>query len=390
MIHYFNPGHETAVHNASPYYMAPANVVAMQNELSFLPAWYGDAGDLVLTDRYDEYLYDLFPRLPKAIKESEITLYKGNEVCLWGISPQSVHYFHELDKLYDAQLVIPSFIEEYIYLNSRQSAGDVLRLIVDNIPEISSEILPCVFTDLDSIEEYVAQSDIKLLAKAPYSSSGRGLLWLPEGGLTRTEKQILNGILKKQGAVSVEKVLDKKTDFAMEFISDGRGGINFAGYSLFYTNKKGAYESNYIGSQEKIESMLTENISLLLLKKVKNVVQGILKERYAKIYKGCIGVDMMIYAEGEEYKLQPCVEINMRYNMGYLAIKLFENYIFEGSAGRFYMDFDAKEGVTYQKHLQIQEQYPLRVENERIIRGYLSLCPITEQNRYRAYVIIGG
>ena len=391
-IHYFNPGHETAVNNASPYYTPPANIAAMQEELSFLPAWYADREDKVLVDRKDDvyysYLTEKFSALAQPISQNELIRYRDANVSLWGVSPQAIRYFDELNKELEINLNIPEWREEYKYLNSRLAGRDCLSELINSIPLLSQAIIPQFYTNLDDINRDVDTSIYQLLAKAPYSSSGRGLLWLPKTRFTRTENQILHGILKKQGSVSIEKVLDKQMDFAMEFMADGKGNIAFAGYSLFYTNAKGGYEANYIGSQESIIEQLSEKISLDLLDSVKNKLINILSEKFATLYNGCIGVDMLIYLEDNEYKLHPCVEINMRYNMGFLTCRLYENYIAPQSCGKFYIDFNPKAEEMYNNHLLMEEKHPIRIENGRIISGYFSLCPINKSNRYRAYVLV--
>lgn len=391
-IHYFNPGHETAVNNASPYYTPPANIAAMQEELSFLPAWYADREDKVLVGSKEEiyysYLTEQFSALAQPISQNELKLYRYANVSLWGVSPQAIRYFEELNKELEINLNIPEWSEEYKYLNSRLAARDCLSELIDSIPLLSQAIIPQFYTNLDDINRAVDTSIYQLLTKAPYSSSGRGLLWLPATGLTRTENQILHGILKKQGSVSIERVLDKQMDFAMEFMADGKGNIAFAGYSLFYTNAKGGYEANYIGSQKSIIEQLSEKISLDLLDSVKNKLINILSEKFATLYNGCIGVDMLIYLEDNEYKLHPCVEINMRYNMGFLSCRLYENYIATQSCGKFYIDFNPKAEEMYNNHLLMEEKHPIRIENGKITSGYLSLCPINRSNRYRAYVLV--
>ncbi len=391
-IHYFNPGHETAVNNASPYYTPPANIAAMQEELSFLPAWYADREDKVLVDSKDEvyysYLTEKFSTLVQPVSQNELTQYRDANVSLWGVSPQAIRYFEELNKELEINLNIPEWSEEYKYLNSRLAARDCLSELINSIPLLSQAVIPQFYTNLDDINRAVDTSIYQLLAKAPYSSSGRGLLWLPKTGLTRTENQILHGILKKQGSVSIERVLDKQMDFAMEFIAEGKGNIAFAGYSLFYTNAKGGYEANYIGSQKSIIEQLSEKISLDLLDSVKNKLIEILSEKLTILHNGCIGVDMLIYLEDNEYKLHPCVEINMRYNMGFLTCRLYENYIAPQSCGKFYIDFNPKAEEMYNNHLLMEEKYPIRIENGRITSGYLSLCPISRRNKYRAYVLV--
>ncbi|MDH6307592.1 hypothetical protein M2451_000042 [Dysgonomonas sp. PFB1-18] len=393
MILYFNPGHETAVHNASPYYTAPANVVAMQHELAYLPAWYGKSDDVVFVsqqenDAFFSFLKANLPTIPLPVSKESLYKYRSEYIGLWGISPQAVHYFTELNEELELDLRIPLWRDEYTYLHSRQAAHDCLISLTEQLPLIQHDIIPQFYTDLDEIEVAVNNSESQLLAKAPYSSSGRGLLWLPVTGLTRTERQILHGILKKQGSVSVESVLDKQTDFAMEFLSDGQGGLEFTGYSLFYTNAKGGYESNYLGTQDSIEKQLSEQIDLSLLNDVKAGLIAILRDKYAGLYNGCIGVDMMIYKDGDSYRLHPCLEINMRYNMGYLSLRLYENYLMQGVEGRFYLDFSAREGEIFGKHRQMQKQYPAQFANGRLMSGYLALCPVNTESRYRAYILV--
>lgn len=391
MIYYFNPGHETAVKNSSPYYTAPANIAAMKKELSFLPAWYANSGDVVLVDEdIDEDFYNgLSDNLEfdiKAITGRNLIGYAQEEVCLWGISPQGVHFFEELNKEYSLELKIPQWQDEYIYLNGRQIAKDVLSELINLNASLSDSLLPQFYSQLEDIECEVRKADYQLLAKAPYSSSGRGLLWLPIGELTRTERQILHGALKKQGAVSIERALDRQVDFAMEFACDGNEQVQFVGYSLFETNKKGAYLGNILLPQSQIEERLGQMVSQDILDKTKTDLLHILSKKYAS-YKGYLGVDMMIYKENEAFCLHPCVEINMRANMGIVAINIQQRYLSPLSKGKFYIDFSAKDGEVYRKHSEMRDSYPLQLENSRLRRGYMPLCPVRPDSHYRAYVI---
>ena len=250
MILFFNPGHETAVLNGSPFYTAPANVVSMQQELSYLPAWYGNKGDVVFVqgepkkDTYYATIKEQYPDLPLPLAIDNIKECAGQELSLWGISPQAIHYFKTLQQENDINLVIPKWSDSYIDLNSRKSAHNILSELVKNISQIDSSIIPRFCTSLDEIEAYLSASTDSLIAKAPYSSSGRGLLWFPDTGLTRTERQILHGIRKKRCSVSTGRVLNNQSCCASEFICDVKRRVSFRGYSLFYTNAKSDYEAN--------------------------------------------------------------------------------------------------------------------------------------------------
>lgn len=397
MIHYFNPGHEAAVLNTSKYYMPPSNVVCMQNDLSFLPAWYANSGDFILVNETppNEFIDLIKKELDIQVQSFSI---KGidriknklinQQVRLWGISPQAIHLFDTINSEYNLNLSLPVWSDGYRNLCDRHTAHNCLTEIVNSDNYFPKDIIPTFFSSLEDIEQHVHQNPtIKYLAKAPFSSSGRGLLWLPVGELTRTEKQILHGFLKKQGSISIEQVLNKKTDFAMEFFSENQD-VHFIGYSLFETNSKGNYLGNFIGKQEDILKKINEYIPISLLTTVKEKLIAFIKKNIAPIYKGYIGVDMMIYHDNSEYKLHPCLEINIRNNMGIIALNLSKRIVDEKSQGHFYIEFRKENGGALKEHLNMLKEHPAIFNNKKLKSGYLSLCPITEKTKYRAYIII--
>lgn len=390
-LYYFNPGHEGAILSSSPYYTPPSNIVNLQNDLAYLPAWYAKPTDFVLLQselplKFKKFLSENLRPIANGFTENNLNR-SLKEVHLWGISPQSINYFEKLGDKYHLKFKLPEWKDELKKLSSRETAKDCLIDLCNTVSAISSDLIPCFYTTMNEIENIVQKKQYQLLAKAPYSSSGRGLLWLPIGSLTQTERQILQGILNKQKTVSIEKALDKKLDFAMEFIL-GNNDIRFEGYSLFETNSKGGYLGNYIGSQINIIKKLNRFIKDNLLEEVKRQLLKIIKDRFGKFYSGCIGVDMMIYKKNEEYKLHPCVEINLRDNMGLLALRLSENYLEADAEGTFLTDFSSIEGEQETRHIEMKKKYPVLFSDGRIKSGYLSLCPVNEKTKYRAYVLI--
>lgn len=278
LIHYFNPGHETAVLNGSPYYTPPANVVQMQQDLAFLPAWYAAAEDFVWTPQplpaaFEETLLQRYGTFARALSEADV-LEKGGSLpqataCAWGISPQSTHFYEQLKKESNwERLSVPSYDDAYARLCSRQTAAVCLRSLLSVLPESDRDILPRFRSSLEEVEEIIGGEKGPMVIKAPYSSSGRGLLWV-SGALGEMDKEALSGVLKKQGCVAVERALDRKLDFAMEFFSDGKGKVSYEGLSLFNTGKQGTYAGNFLGSQEVIEMRITEYIAPELLEEVR-------------------------------------------------------------------------------------------------------------------------
>ncbi len=375
MIHYFNPGHEAAVLNGSKHYQAPANHVWMQHDLAFLPAWYAAPGDFVLVHEplpadFEKGIgHGLATAIPISELASYTTLLANQTVDIWGISSQSCHFLEQLSAQHRLNWTVPKWKDEYRTLGSRQTAQRVLSHLIENFPEIDKTLVPQFITNLDEIEQIMEKTTHKMLVKAPHSSSGNGLVWLPAGKLAQSERQILRGMLRKQSAVSLEKALDKRLDFSMHFeitAAHAAPSTNFIGYSLFQTNAKGAYEKSLILAQDAIEKQLSELIPITVLNTVKHHLQQIINEIYAPHYQGNIGVDMLIYLDDNKLKLHPCVEINMRKSMGYLALRLFERF---------------RSG-------ELHVGYQLPITNYQLpVAGCQFLCPVTENSCFQAYFV---
>jgi hypothetical protein len=394
MIHYFNPGHETAVLNASKYYQPGANQLKMQQDLAFLPAWYASPDDFVFTEKplTDEFIASTLSLNPIAQSITSADFIQRKEVLqkeqidLWGISPQSIYFFEKQNRQQQLQLEIPVWKAEYRSLGSRLTAKECLSFLIETVPRIEKEILPAFFSEIDEIENHLLQQTEKQLAKAPYSSSGRGLIWLPPEKLARSERQILSGILKKQSVVSVEKALDKQLDFSMHFVIRSGGKVDFIGYSVFQTNNKGAYEKSRLAHPKALENQISSFIDKDLLSTVKDQLLTFIQHHYAPHYQGCIGVDMLVYQSGNQFRLNPCVEINMRKSMGYLAIQLVQNHLSPTFDGAFFVDYNQTPGAIYRQHQERQRENPLVLDGKKIQSGYLSLCPVSEESQYCAYL----
>ena len=225
----------------------------------------------------------------------------------------------------------------------------------------------------------------KYLVKAPWPSSGKGILVLGKP-IAVKEKERLHGILKRQGYVMLEKKLNKVLDFAMEFCA-GRQGVEFIGWSVFSTGLNGEYRGNYLGAQAYIEQLLGSKLGEEKLQSLKqelpDMIAGILPD-----YRGYLGIDMMIYSDSAgKYRVQPCLEINLRYNMGIVALMLSRRYLDEHAEGEFTVRYYAKAGEAWQEHRHLQQLYPAVYKNNRIKSGYLNLTPVNEATHFVASLI---
>ncbi len=396
MLYYFNPGHETAVLNASPYYKPPAIQMKMQEDLSFLPAWYASEKNFVWVEKelpvdFLAFLTENFDRMPRVTGKYNLNEYLPElyhtQVKLWGISPQSIYYFQQLNKNAGLSLQLPEWKNEYRELSGRLSAKDCLEFLSESSKYISKDIIPSYYTSLEEIEKKINVFSGNYVIKSPYSSSGRGLLWI-EKNINQSNRQVLQGMLNKQLMVSIEKALDKKVDFSMQFSSDGKGQIVFEGLSLFLTDGRGNYRGTCVCSQQKIQSELSKYLQPELLEQVKSLLIKYLTKKYACIYTGELGVDMMVYEESGRYKFHPCVEINMRTTMGFLALQLQKKMADENIRAFFRIDYFNQPGEVFRQHLKLTKDLPLKTSGGKAFSGYFPLCPVTNESLYWAYVII--
>ena len=396
-IHFFNPGHEEAIRTANPHYTPPASVCKMMSDLALLPAWYGGDGDYVLMNETDEAFRFLFS-LPAGIRPatrpilpSELASLNPStpfEASPWGLSPHSIRLFESFRKQ-DDRFVIPPWKEIYTRLTGRQTARECLAKIQSILPDaFASLTLPCFCSTPDEIRRFMTENPPPYLLKTPYSCSGRGLYRMQTDDFDLQTSRWLAGSFKKQGAVSIEPALDKVCDLAMEFFSDGSGHIRFEGLSVFETLSKDTYHGNILGSQSFLEQQITPFIPVSHLHGIRQAVASILTEALSHIYRGCLGVDMLVYRKNGSYAVHPFVEINVRFTMGLVALQLSSRLVDPPSCGQLVITCEKTDSKAYHTHLQMAAKYPLQLSGSRIRAGYLSLCPVTPETHYHAYVLI--
>ena len=185
-----------------------------------------------------------------------------------------------------------------------------------------------------------------------------------------------------------EPICNKVCDFAMEFYSSQEGTVSFAGYSLFETDDFGNYKQNILMSDSGIEEhLLSYGIQTATLHDVRERLIEIFSGMVSDYYTGYFGVDMMICNQNGDILVHPCVEINMRMNMGVVSRIIFDRYLCPYSRGKFVVEHYNSDGEALVKHEELSVFHLIKDDNDRIVSGYLSLTPVTEVTRYHAYII---
>lgn len=304
-VHIFNPENDMALADGGAGYTAPATIRQMRNELHWLPLWWADEGDQVWDG------------------EQRLALQPGDEIHPWGWSAALVHQLRQAG-VTDEFLPTDDALHSLRMLSHRQTAVQCLAQMRENGllgTRLAGESVLC--HTAEEVEEALARWPEALL-KAPWSSSGRGLMRSD----APHRQEWTSNILARQGSVVVERWLHKLTDFALEYECDGQGGVQYQGLSLFYTNQQGAYLGNWVAPEMQKFQWLTQYIAPADLVEIRRWWEQALS-RYA--YRGPVGIDMMFCQEG----ICPCVEVNWRMTMGRVASILHGR----GKYGRLVLEY---------------------------------------------------
>ena len=381
--HFFNPTCEMEVANGEVSYTPPAHLQTMTRDLEVLPAFYAAEEDVVLVRQLPVpemlarwqaagFYFNNFKRLDESLKDFQAQP--------WGWSPAVARQLAHLGGEWNDDL------RPYFH---RSFASSVLYELMNRrlLRIISEDDLPVKVDNMGDVENLLAKRG-KVVIKAPLSSSGRGIQILRNHHLDINIFNKTKSIIKQQGAVMIEPLLDKLTDFAFEFYCCD-GHISFVGYSSFVVNEQGQYAYHrFPFSPDFFMGDARPLWDSGVINSAKDELINVLQESgLCEVYQGYLGVDAMIFRNSQnEVLLQPCVEINLRYNMGILALHL-ESHIAEGSTALFRIE--AKQDISFHFYdLEMHSQYPLDVVDDKIVSGYLPLTPPIDQAQLMAYLLV--
>lgn len=390
-LYLFNPDNDLALANNDLNYMAPQSAKQLSRDLALLPVWYAEKGSVVLAESYPnlDYLKTLkglleidcslitFTELTGASKEFELSpwgwnkaLYKQLLTC--GLSTSAMIDYDKIDA--------------YRALSHRSQAVQLLQAIPKSSEFCGFSFMLNHIDDLKGIAEHLGP----ILLKAPISGSGKGLNWC-RNGIDKPTLNWCSRILRTQGSIVVEPIYFKVQDFAMEFKIESSNMIEFIGYSSFETNQQGAY----LGNRLIPDSIFEDEIDYKyfyhgFMKCFLSLLKPLLLHTLGSTYRGYLGIDMMICKFDSEpfFRLHPCVEINLRMNMGIVAHTIYDRFINPLSRGIFNVDFIKNNSNLVQFDAEQKRRYPLVIRDGRINSGYLALTAFTAQSQYLAWILV--
>ncbi|MDE6291508.1 MAG: hypothetical protein K2M16_08245 [Muribaculaceae bacterium] len=307
----FNPETEYALASGASFYTPPARVEKMRLERQLLPEAWALPDDFILVDDPTtlnssfklvswQELGHLFERSPELVVEP------------WGWNPALIRRLKDYGvpsgKLPDADTMTHirnlAHRRTTISLNSNWNERVESRFKVD------------VPMEMASIDECMAYYNANpgCWMKAPWSSSGRGVINTAADMTEILVYQWCRGIIRRQGSVMGETGADRVADFATEWrICSGQPC--FLGLSSFSTSNRGKYIANDTIGQNEMKARFN-SLSVMPIDEVialqKEILMNVLKG-----YEGLCGIDMLIMRSGY---VRPFVELNLRRTMGMLGI----------------------------------------------------------------------
>jgi hypothetical protein len=398
-IFYFNPTCELAIANGSFSYMPPRLLRDFENDCAELPFLFASPNDFILTETKPSYefiqkLTDTGFQMPVFAPMKELlTKSSFNHLLPWGWSPAAHFILKSLKEKCSSNFKnspVFNWNEIHKILFERKTSLGFLNNLLENHPLnffIGRESTGIIITSIAETE-LLLNKKFPLVLKAPLSSSGRGIQIIRKAELNTSNRQWISGVLSQQGYLVAEPYLEKRLDLSFQFNINDSGEPEYLGHSIFETNTNGQYKSTLI--HPKISRLLPEEqymeVNAMIEITAELLTQDLSKSIYPAWHRGMMGVDAMIYKDGKELKIQPCIEINSRMNMGILAMQ-FEKHLHPEAIGKYELYYGRKGQYEHYARYMAQEN-PLKFENGQIRSGFLALTEPTASKQFGACLLL--
>lgn len=380
----FNPDHDLALAHGTNHYVSPTSALAFADDCSAVLTWLIPDADVLVSDFPSPDFQNFcqkFPLNPHFVLKTDLSNTAIEKVVPWG-------WNHNLKSqllkcgIPEDRLPSDAALSEIHRLSHRRTSVRAMTFLREHSRFASEFPVPASeLVDEAAVAEFLSHYDAAIF-KMPWSGSGRGLRRVL-GAPTTHQAGWIRQSIRKYGCIMAEPFYDVVQDFAMEFWCDEK--VTFSGYSYFNT-QNGVYQSNLLYSDAEIERMLSEWVSTMVLEECCTLLTRFLQEEIAPYYHGCIGVDMFIYQKDNQYFINPCVEINLRMTMGYLANVFVKKYLAEGAKGFLRLRYVKEEGGLQSLADTYKKSFPLVVSDGKLVSGFLPLTPITEKTHYTVSV----
>lgn len=438
---WFNPEHDLALANGDRHFIAPRNIREMAHDLAdlmkvILPVADTDSSIISGSPSTRPFPWGWDPAVVEQFKKMGITAQElPTDEALAALSHRSeritahqiLSSFHKThpDNIFIGESLIAHTFEDisnyaerhgHILLKAPLSgSGKGLRHVNIN-------------NDDNKKPKELSQSSSELIKKNCPSKiggraernkmeqSGEGMSPSSSASALKKVESWANALIRRHGYLTAEPYYNKVQDFAMEFIADTTG-CHFIGYSYFITDTHGRYIGSRLMSDTESEELLCAYVPREALHEIR---QWII-QHYTNIVPSewdttrhplPFGIDMMIVRESQqstvnslqsmvnhpddnskfriqnsEFVLHPCIEINLRMNMGIIAHEIYRHHLTPDAEGMFRIARFPDNASLRAFHDEQTSLHPTTYRDNRLASGYKAITPINTETTHLAYIL---
>jgi hypothetical protein len=404
-LYLFNPTCEMAIANGTISYQPPARLQQFEHDIAAIMLFAANTNDVVVVHDYPSQtfcstLHEAGIPIPKFKKFNAIisdTSLSLGTLKPWGWSP-AMH--HKLNLLRDRSSA--NFLEstvsiwkpEHRHFYSRHTSVNCALMASELLKASKSELLeipaiPIKITSVQQIDKLLYHFNNRLVLKAPWSSSGRGVTFITPHTNYRINKQWIEGIIKHQGLLLAEPYLEKQLDISFHFFVMPNGSIQVLGHTFFSTDEKGKFKGCYTAEYP---GQLIESKQLLLIKEAIAQAIDVLHETLKQLnpgqyYTGPIGIDGMFFINNEgKLRLHPAIEVNIRHSMGYLNLQI-RKLVHPDSNG-FWQIKQINDAHDLQLLSTIESGDSLLLKDNCLLKGMMPLTPVNVNSLFQSWLTV--
>ena len=439
----FNPEHDLALANGDRHFIAPRNIREMAHDLSdimetILPTSDSESSIISALPSAHPFPWGWDPTIVEHFKKMGIPAQElPTDEALAALSRRSERITaHQILSNFHKEHTDNIFIGESFIARSFEDISTYAEhfghiLLKAPLSGSGKGLRHVNFNDNDDDNKKpkeLSQSSSELIKKNCPSKIGgraeRNKMEQSGGGMSPSSsvsalKKVeswANALLRRHGYLTVEPYYNKVQDFAMEFITDTTG-CHFIGYSYFITDEHGRYIASRLMSDTKAEDLLCTYIPREALHEIRqwmiqhytNIVPS---EWDTTRHPLPFGIDMMIVRESQQstvnslqstvnhpddnsefriqnskFKIHPCIEINLRMNMGIIAHEIYRHHLTPEAEGMFRIARFPDNTSLRAFHDEQTSLHPTTYHNNRLASGYKAITSINDETTHLAYIL---
>ncbi len=170
---------------------------------------------------------------------------------------------------------------------------------------------------------------LEVVIKAPFGSAGRGMVRVLSDADLDPARAWIQRTLSQQGEVIVEPWLKRMLDLSAQISVEADGATRLLGITRFSTDRRGQYQGTLLGAHlDQLDPQLKRAVigpgrGWRMFQHLERCAEFVGQQLYQAGHRGPAGIDALVYQDQQQnYLLKPIVEINPRYTMGHIALRI--------------------------------------------------------------------